>query len=333
MKRRWTIFYVLLFGAGFLMSSCPVRAQDYHFSQYFNQPLYLNPAMTGLFEGDHRLAFIYRNQWNQLHRAYQNAGISFDTKYRDWAFGAQLLSLNAGEIGFTRNSLLLSASYDLLGKSESMHHLFAGVQVGFIQQGFDVSKVTTASQYTPGSGFDPQSSTMENFDRASQFDLDASVGLTWFKGSRNNRFNYFAGVSVAHLARPDISFLAETERMPIRYILHGGIKYNLNKYFSIIPQAMVYYEELAYANQFGANVNYALLQAKASLIAGVHYRSNDAVIPMVGVRYGNFTVNASYDATVSQLNNVSVNPGSFEISLIYVFRNSTYKPRFICPRL
>jgi len=38
-------------------------AQDPNFSQFFASPLTLNPALTGKFDGNFRLAGNYRNQW------------------------------------------------------------------------------------------------------------------------------------------------------------------------------------------------------------------------------------------------------------------------------
>ena len=37
---------------------------DPHFSQYYVYPSWLNPALTGAFDGDYRVSGIYRNQWN-----------------------------------------------------------------------------------------------------------------------------------------------------------------------------------------------------------------------------------------------------------------------------
>ena len=40
-----------------------VKAQDPAFSQFFASPLTLNPALTGKFNGDVRVAGNYRDQW------------------------------------------------------------------------------------------------------------------------------------------------------------------------------------------------------------------------------------------------------------------------------
>ena len=43
-----------------------LKAQDIHFSQYFNSPLSLNPAQTGNFDGNWRIVGNTRDQWRAL---------------------------------------------------------------------------------------------------------------------------------------------------------------------------------------------------------------------------------------------------------------------------
>ena len=59
---RYTFFTIaLLLSLGLLPAL--LRAQDVHFSQQYAAPLFVNPAMTGLMQGDVRGSVIYRNQW------------------------------------------------------------------------------------------------------------------------------------------------------------------------------------------------------------------------------------------------------------------------------
>ncbi|MEM6697047.1 MAG: type IX secretion system membrane protein PorP/SprF, partial [Bacteroidota bacterium] len=48
------------------LSLSRVSAQDIHFSQIGYSPLNLNPALTGIFEGDMRFTGNYRQQWNPV---------------------------------------------------------------------------------------------------------------------------------------------------------------------------------------------------------------------------------------------------------------------------
>src|SRR5690606_34966269 len=54
---RIFLFFILLFTFQNIFS------QDIHFSQFYNSPLTLNPALTGKAPATYRIIFNYRNQW------------------------------------------------------------------------------------------------------------------------------------------------------------------------------------------------------------------------------------------------------------------------------
>ena len=59
--RRWNYIMVVLL---LLLLEKRSGAQvDPHFSQNYAYPLYLNPAFTGVIDGDYRATAIYKNQW------------------------------------------------------------------------------------------------------------------------------------------------------------------------------------------------------------------------------------------------------------------------------
>ncbi|RYE11728.1 MAG: type IX secretion system membrane protein PorP/SprF, partial [Sphingobacteriales bacterium] len=49
---------------GLLLCTAKSFAQtDPHFSQYYANPLYLNPALTGVIDGDYRATVNFKQQW------------------------------------------------------------------------------------------------------------------------------------------------------------------------------------------------------------------------------------------------------------------------------
>ncbi len=67
---------VLVFFAIWKMA-IPGLSQDAGFSQFYSNPLYLNPAFTGTL-GVPRMNLQYRDQWHALPNAYVTQSLSFD---------------------------------------------------------------------------------------------------------------------------------------------------------------------------------------------------------------------------------------------------------------
>ena len=55
-------------------------AQDAQFTQYFASPLNVNPANTGFFDGDYRLAVNERRQWWSVGDSYTTTSLQADIK-------------------------------------------------------------------------------------------------------------------------------------------------------------------------------------------------------------------------------------------------------------
>ena len=72
-----------------------VVAQDFHFSQYWSAPLKLNPALTGFYNGNLRVAATYRNQWIGL-RSYSTYAVSTDARFFQNLLDEDVLGLGLG---------------------------------------------------------------------------------------------------------------------------------------------------------------------------------------------------------------------------------------------
>src|ERR1041385_7187272 len=102
------ILYSIL--AGCLAASTAYAQEDYHLSQMEAAPLYLNPAMTGMFcgeKGDYRISSDYRSQWTSLGiKPFSTAYLSYDMPVRKinhmrrtnnkWGVGGYLIDNKAG---------------------------------------------------------------------------------------------------------------------------------------------------------------------------------------------------------------------------------------------
>src|ERR1700712_3953823 len=75
----------------------PVLAQDHIYSQFYNAPNYLNPALNGQFDGDLRMNLIYRNQWSQIPGSLTYYTFSLDYQIPKFGGGVGLMITKSSE--------------------------------------------------------------------------------------------------------------------------------------------------------------------------------------------------------------------------------------------
>ncbi len=319
----------------FCLFSGKVQAQvDAHFSQYYSYPLWLNPGLTGVMDGDFRLTANYKRQWASLTSPFSTAAVSFDTyPYKHLGAGITLLNQSAGDGGYNYLNALVSASYRAVLDKSGMNVLSLGLQAGIINRRINPGKLQFGNQYDPILGYNPAASSGETFDKTASTSFDANFGVVYFNGNPNVRINPFGGVSLYHLSRPEDPFLGTSdERLPIRLNIHGGMRIKLSELFNLTPQAIYIRQGNAHETAAGLYLQY-LLPNYSDLLFGATTRFQDAVIPFVGFHFGDFTFGLSYDVNVSDLRSASQGRGGVEFSFSYIRHKKIQDPRFICPRL
>src|SRR5580698_3638326 len=98
MKKKLIITAILLQ----ILTAGILRAQiDPHFSQYYANPLWLNPALTGVINGDARVTANYKNQWANVNNAYNTGALAADFRATDKiGLGINVLDQSAGNSSF-----------------------------------------------------------------------------------------------------------------------------------------------------------------------------------------------------------------------------------------
>src|SRR5687767_3437658 len=89
---------LLLFLCGFLMFTDQIIAQDAEFSQFYANPMYLNPAFAGTNRCP-RAVLNYRNQWPGIANSFVTYSASYDqhVDVLHGGLGVMVLSDKAGE--------------------------------------------------------------------------------------------------------------------------------------------------------------------------------------------------------------------------------------------
>lgn len=313
-----------------VLCQLPAKAQDPHFTQFFASPLTLNPAFTGLFSGEARIAANYRSQWSSIATPYVTGTVSADFNilkntipYNDhWGVGGLALYDRQAGGGLKTTYLGFSTAYHKGLDREGRQSIAVGVQVAFVQKRLDFSKLVFENQLT-NLGFDPTMPSGEYFARSSVSYPDLNVGVL-YNASLGTFGNLYFGGSYYHANQPDQSFLEGREAaLKSRWTVQGGGGWaptpKMRIYLSGIYMQQAGASELTAGGAVGFVINNNPMDASLFYI-GSWYRLNDAINPYVGVELKNLHIGLSYDINVSALHTASNYRGGTELSLIYIFQ-------------
>lgn len=313
-----------------------LKAQiDPHFSQYYAYPLWLNPALTGVINGDVRVNANFKNQWASVGDPYRTVALSADFKPNEKAgIGFNVVNQAAGSAGFNYFAAYGSFGYGITVSEDGNKRLHFGLQAGLINRSFDMNRLQLGNQYDPSTGYNPNMPNFENFSSSSATIFDAGAGVFYYDGDPSTTANFFGGVSVSHLTRSRDPFAADglNYKLPMRYNVHAGVRIQAGESFDLIPHAIYVRQNKDQIKAFGA-YSEMKLQNDNGLILGLMYRTGDAAIANVGYHVNSLIIGASYDFNTSSLNAATNSRGGIELSLSYVFRKRIQGPEPICPRL
>ncbi len=323
MKKALLLFYCVLLG-----HLC--GAQDIHFSQYYNTPLNINPALTGVFLGDMRFVGNYRSQWQSVPVPYLTFSGSFDMKYFHrkfengyFAVGGIFNIDQAGDSELSLSQLNVSATYtQILSDFASMT---AGFQFGGGQRSFKMDKLKFENQYN-GDIYDPTLDPREPFRSTNTGFIDISTGLNLFLRSDDGKSRANIGVGAFHLNRPKRNFYDQEDiRLPMRFSIYGFGQQQFSDNMAYLAQAMGQlqgpYAELV----VGGGVQYQLNKNKGKELAlqlTTAFRFSgeigDAIIPTFEVHYQAWRMGLSYDINISDFKTATGGQGGPELSIIHI---------------
>ena len=293
-------------------------AQDLEFTQFYSNPVYLNPA----FAGSHncpRFAMNYRNQWPKLTGNYVSYAGAYDQYFSNISGGIGIILVNdvqARTINTTTGSLVYSYHIQLNRKWKMMF----GAKATWEQKSLDWSKLTFGDMIDPRKGFIYQTGDVPRAGNRGFF--DCSAGMILFSKTFN------IGFVANHLTQPNESMIyGPDDPLPIRFTAHSSVTIPLgkdSKYNSattIMPSVIYSYQNGFQQLNIGTYVKYG------NMTIGAWFRNRDAFILTVGINTGIFKVGYSYDLTVSKLNN-GISGGAHEVSLGFNLNCKAKRPVF-----
>lgn len=288
-----------------LLSQDVLHAQDPTFTQFYSNPLYLNPALAGS-TGCPRINLNYRNEWPQLTGNYVTYSASFDTYSKDINGGVGLMATYDQQAEGTISTTMLGGIYSYNLKINRKTSLMFGARAAYYQKFLDWNKLTFGDMIDPRRGFIYQTNDVPRGGKRGFFDV--SGGAVIFTKQ------FYAGVAAHHANQPDESMILGESKLPVRLTAHMGGTIPIGRRgrysdgTSLKPALIYQYQNGFQELNIGAFVNYS------SLNFGVWYRNKDAFVFIVGAKTDKFNIGYSYDLTVSKLGN-GLTGGSHEISM------------------
>lgn len=311
MKKTSKIILIILI----LSQSFVGTTQDTQYSQYYSNPLYLNPAFAGN-NVCPVLRMNYRNQWPGVDGNYKTYGFSYDKYVSEISGGVGvLLTHDQSGIGnlSTTSLNILYAYTATLTKTVSFK---AGFQFGAFQNAVNWEKLQFADMFDGTSTLSQTSN--ESQPNTTAYGIDMSAGGILYSDV------VFGGVAVHHLTEPEQDLFGyEDSKLKRRYSFHAGA--NLKpiaqiKDIVISPNALVDIQGNFKQINVGCYADYK------SFVVGAWYRHKEAILFLVGVDYNNFKIGYSFDYTISNMGFVN-SLGAHEISCAYKFKCKPGKRR------
>ncbi|MEG1497835.1 MAG: PorP/SprF family type IX secretion system membrane protein [Bacteroidales bacterium] len=295
-----------------LSSLSSAQAQDPHFSQYFANRLYINPAFAGTGVCP-RINLSYRNQWPNIGGGFSSATVSYDQyiKVLHGGIGAYVLSDIQG--GGTYRNISANFMYSFRVRLGDKTFLSLAAEAAYVNRYANWNSLTFPDQFDPLLGLvrptteEELANTPEDKNYA-----DFKVGAVVYGE------NFYVGLSVGHLSRPNDAFMG-LQRLPIKYTAHvGGIIHFTKSYGQKRSEREITLSPNLIFTQQGKmeELNYGMYLNVYPMVMGVWYRqsfsNSDALIVLLGAEYKGVSLAYSYDISLSKLKGSG---GAHEISL------------------
>ena len=297
-----------------LTSALIVKGQDPEFSQFYANPLYLNPAFTGT-SAFPRVVTNYRNQWPKQGNTYVTYNLSYDNFLNSMRGGIGYKLMYDRELNGVINSINASFLYSYHIKMNDRLFFTMGLEAGLIYKQFDVSGLIFPGMIDQGTGeiFGTNPLPYENGQKIFP---DFSFGVA---GQQDD--TYF-GIALHHLTQPDQTIVEgdQSGRLPLKITIHAGAKSHdlhrglYSRPFTLSPN-IVYRQQGSFKQ-----INAGIYMKEDWLTFGIWYRNNlsfrpDALIAMVGIQKEKFQFGYSFDFSLSNVSAYSY--GSHELSLTF----------------
>ena len=321
-----------------------IVAQDPHFTQIYNSSQYLNPALTGTFQGSYRINTSYRDQWQ----------ISTGTPMTTFNIGGDLkfeLEENAGSgdvigggilffgdrvglLNYNTNQIALSGSYHKLLGEKKKQYLGIGIQGAMVQKEVSYENLTFQDQFNAIDGFTNPTGEILPSNNIGFGDLSLGINFS-MAPIRDHYMNI--GLAVFHILNPNVSYYERDEllsrqlnvedRLASKWNFHSSYSYPYSEAINIEPRLL--FMQQGDFNELSLNVLAKVRSLELDnqgffLGPGIRMANSfsqkmipESIMLTVGYEYRGVIIGASYDHSIMDISAGRNGFNAFEISVNY----------------
>ncbi len=339
------LFYFLIF-----MAHQTAMAQDYTFSQFWENRTHYNPSFTGLGEGELNTLLTYRKLWPKFPGNFSTLFFSADLKtYNNYGFGLFVISGDEGG-GFIKSTGAgLSYSWRGYFNKEKGIYFQLGIRGSYQDKRLDFNQyIYSGNLHEIYGNIFPVTRPMEVNEKQNYWDFSTGfmVHLPWERHYREFMHNYI-GFSIHHFTRPKNNFMEIKQKIPMKLSLQwaGFIRtslYSLDKKSNLYVCPGLLFENQGNKLMSASSFNNFIIGSDLytdPVFGGVWYspqllnsssENYKAIIFKIGLKFTSankkltYRLAYSYDMSLGNLANSM--EGSHEISLNIIYKfNAKYK--------
>jgi len=343
-KIKFVFLFLLFFSAA--------NAQDIVFSQSYVTGSYLNPALTGLFNGFVRVSTQYREQGRgALDYKFKTYAVSSDIKYKFNTinkFSKDILAVGLFYVNdrvelydFNTNTISLSLAYHKALGFRSNQFIGIGFQGGVLQKNINREHLTFADMYNKVDAYTlpTQEPILSNNFAVGDF----SLGL-YYTIKPNNNLSLGTGLAYQHFATPNLSFyradkeIENTNKIFPKVTFHTSVDMKTSSFTTFQPRLLFikqgpYYDFILGSNFKVSSFNWDQIAfhfgLSGHIIKDLETVSMGGFVPFFGIQYKNFMMGVSYDLVITHLLNSRKNLSAFELSFSYLGEQTN--EGLVCP--
>lgn len=340
----WDRYKIYVFLFMFIMTELLIChsvafAQDIHYSQFFNNPIYTNPANYGLIQNaDYRIISNNKNQWHAIPVPYNTSSISVDGRLKQFKHtqlgtGIQFMHDNAGDANLKTNSINTGLALHTIIGSDTNSIWSIGFNIGLVNQNLNFNNLKFDNQFN-GDIYVAGRANGEAFATNKNNYFDFNLGTNYSFTSYKKGYTSF-GFSVSHLNQPVQSFGYEN-KLAIKNAIHFSHQHHINNKVSLLVNYLFNKQSSNKETVIAAGAKFNLRPLNGYPLALYYrtiYRAKDACVFSLGIDVYSLHVETSYDFNLSSLKPASNNRGGAELAIIYLIqkRKQYIVPNKICP--